>query len=33
MEKNLYTTLKCNATLTELATLALYGQAIAHPYM
>jgi hypothetical protein len=33
MEKNLYTTLKCNATLTELATLALYGQAITHPYM
>ena len=25
MEKNLYTALKCNATLTELATLALYG--------
>jgi len=33
MEKNLYTALKCNATLTELATLALYGQAITHPYM
>ena len=33
MEKNLYTALKCNATLTELATLALYGQTIAHPYM
>jgi len=28
MKKNLYTALKCNATLTELATLALYGQAI-----
>jgi hypothetical protein len=33
MEKNLYTALKCNATLTELATLALYVQAITHPYM
>jgi hypothetical protein len=33
MEKNLYTALKCNATLTELATLALYGQTITHPYM
>jgi hypothetical protein len=33
MEKNLYTALKFNATLKELATLALYGQAITHPYM
>jgi len=33
MEKNLYAALKCNATLTELATLALYGQAITHQYM
>ena len=33
MEKNLYAALKCNATLTELAVLALYAQAITHPYM
>ena len=23
----------CNATLTEFAVLALYGQAVSHPYM
>jgi hypothetical protein len=34
MVKNLYTALKCNASLTKLATLTLYGQAIiTHSYM
>jgi len=33
MEKNLYNALKDPATLTELAVLALYAQAISHPYM
>ena len=33
MEKNLYKALHCNATKTELAVLALYGQAVSHPYM
>jgi hypothetical protein len=33
MEQNLYNALHCKPTLTELATLALYAQAITHPYM
>ncbi len=33
MEQNLWKALHCNATLTELAVLALYAQAISHPYM
>jgi hypothetical protein len=33
MELNLYNALRCKPTLTELATLALYAQAITHPYM
>ena len=33
MERNLYNALQCKPTLTELATLALYAQAITHPYM
>jgi hypothetical protein len=33
MENNLYKALKCNSTLTELAVLALYAQAISHPYI
>jgi hypothetical protein len=33
MEQNLWNALKCTATLTELAVLALYGQAISHPYI
>jgi len=33
MEKNLWKALHCNATKTELSVLALYGQAISHPYL
>ena len=33
MEQNLWNALHCNKTLTEFAVLALYGQAISHPYM
>jgi hypothetical protein len=33
MEKNLYAALNCKATLTKLAVLALYGQAVTHPYI
>ena len=33
MEQNLWNALHCQATLTELAVLALYSQAISHPYM
>ena len=33
MESNLWKALHCNATKTELAVLALYAQAISHPYM
>ena len=33
MERNLFNALQCKPTLTELATLALYAQAITHPYM
>ena len=33
MERNLYNALQCKPTLTELASLALYAQAITHPYM
>src|SRR3954447_11036484 len=33
MEQNLWNALNCKATLTELAVLALYAQAISHPYM
>jgi hypothetical protein len=33
MEWNLYNALHCKPTLTGLATLALYAQAITHPYM
>jgi len=33
MEENLWKALHCSATKTELAVLALYGQAISHPYM
>src|SRR5436190_62596 len=32
MEQNLWDALYCPATQTELAVLALYGQAISHPY-
>jgi hypothetical protein len=33
MEENLWKALHCTATKTELAVLALYAQAITHPYM
>jgi hypothetical protein len=33
MEENLWKALHCEATKTELAVLALYAQAISHPYM
>src|SRR5436190_15595381 len=33
MEQNLWDALHCTATQTELAVLALYGQAISHTYM
>jgi hypothetical protein len=33
MEENLWNALHCPATLTEFAVLALYGQAVSHPYM
>jgi hypothetical protein len=33
MEQNLWNALHCKATQTELAVLALYAQAITHPYM
>jgi hypothetical protein len=33
MEENLWKALHCTATKTELAVLALYSQAITHPYM
>ena len=33
MEKNLYKALQDPPTLTELAVLALYAEAISHPYM
>jgi hypothetical protein len=33
MELNLYKALQCKATMTELASLALYAQAVTHPYM
>ena len=33
MEQNLWNALHCSGTLTEFAVLALYGQAISHPYM
>jgi len=33
MEENLWNALHCTATLTEFAVLALYGQAVSHPYM
>ena len=33
MEENLWKALHCTATLTELAVLALYAQAVTHPYM
>ena len=33
MEQNLWNALHCTPTLTELAVLALYAQAITHPYM
>ena len=33
MEKNLWNALHCTATKTEFAVLALYAQAISHPYM
>ena len=33
MENNLYKALKCNSTLTGLAVLALYAQAISHPFI
>ena len=33
MEQNLYLALQDPPTLTELATLALYAQAVSHPYM
>ena len=33
MEQNLWNALHCTATKTELAVLALYAQAVTHPYM
>ena len=33
MEQNLWNALHCSATKTELAVLALYAQAISHPYV
>jgi hypothetical protein len=33
MEQNLWNALHCTATKTEMAVLALYAQAITHPYM
>jgi hypothetical protein len=33
MEENLWKALHCTATKTELAVLALYAQAVTHPYM
>jgi hypothetical protein len=33
MEQNLWNALHCMPTRTELAVLALYGQAISHPYI
>ena len=33
MEQNLWNALHCTATKTELAVMALYSQAISHPYM
>jgi hypothetical protein len=33
MEENLWKALHCTATKTELATLALYGQAVSNPYL
>ncbi|TFK16613.1 hypothetical protein FA15DRAFT_606812 [Coprinopsis marcescibilis] len=33
MEQNFWNALHCDATLAELAALALYGQCISHPYM
>ena len=33
IENNLYNVLKSNSTLTELAVMALYAQAISHPYI
>ncbi|RDX45192.1 hypothetical protein OH76DRAFT_1486504 [Lentinus brumalis] len=33
MEENIYRGLQCAKTLTELAVLALYAQAVTHPYM
>ena len=33
MEENLWKALHCTATKTELAVLALYAQAVGHPYM
>ena len=33
MEQNFWMALHCNATITELVVLALYAQAISHPYM
>jgi hypothetical protein len=33
MEQNLWDALHCPATKTELAVLALYAQAVSHPYM
>ncbi len=33
MEQNLWNALECKATKTELAVLALYAQAISHPYI
>ena len=33
MESNLWKTLHCPATKTELAVLAIYGEAVSYPYM
>jgi hypothetical protein len=33
MEQNLGNALHCTATLTKFAVLAVYGQAVSHPYM
>ena len=33
MEKNFWKAMHCTATRTELAVIAIYGEAISYPYM
>ncbi|KAF8815878.1 hypothetical protein BYT27DRAFT_7078726 [Phlegmacium glaucopus] len=33
MESNLWKALHCNSTITELAVLAIYAEAVSYPYM